>query len=408
MNKSDSERVASVLETAGASETKTEEQAEFIVINTCSVRNRVVERTNSYIGRMKKQNPNAKIVITGCLAKQKDFTKIHKDYCNIIEIAGIAKLQKLAKKSQNLDHLPEDYLDIKPARKSEYEAFLPIMTGCNNFCSYCIVPYLRGRERSKSARKIIDEVKKLIKNGCKQITLLGQNVNSYKYEDYDFSKLLASVAKLDGKFRIFFITSHPKDISDKLIDVVAKEPKICKYFHFPIQAGDNEILQKMNRGYTREQYIELVENIRNKIPSVAISTDAIVGFPGETKEQFENTKKLFEELKFDMAYTSMYSPRPMTKSSKMKDDVPNYEKKKRDQILQEILKRTSLENNEKLVGKIAEVMPTHVLKTGKLCGKNRTFKTVIFEGNQSVLGKFVNVKILQAMDWGLSGKINGK
>jgi tRNA-2-methylthio-N6-dimethylallyladenosine synthase len=316
------------------------------------------------------------------------------------------------------------------------------MTGCNNFCAYCVVPYARGREYSRPAEDILKEVKDLVKKGYKEIILLGQNVNSYychpeqrptgrcEGSRVDFPKLLKLIEKIPGKFWIIFLTSHPKDMSDELIETLAKSKKICEYISLPAQSGDNEILRKMNRKYTIKHYNNLIKEIRHsflrlslkkskglaleKLPP-SISTDIIVGFPGETKKQFENSAKLLREMKFDMAYIAQYSPRPETAAWKLKDNVSKKEKARREKVLTEILSKTALANNKKYVGKIVEVLVDKEItrntvalpaKALAAAGHTRTQKKVIFSSNKKIpVGKFVKVRIAKAKAFGLEGKI---
>jgi tRNA-2-methylthio-N6-dimethylallyladenosine synthase len=282
------------------------------------------------------------------------------------------------------------------------------MTGCNNFCSYCVVPYARGRENSRTTKEIIKEVNNLVKQGYKAITLLGQNINSYldntSTEKIDFPKLLQKINTIPGNFWIWFITSHPKDMSDQLINIIAACDKICNYIHLPVQAGNNQILKMMNRGYTKEKFVKLVNKIRDKIRDCSISTDTIVGFPQETEKQFQDTVDLYQKLKFDMAYIAQYSERPGTSAAKLKDNVPCEEKKRREKALTDILEKIALENNKKLVGKELQVL-AEKFQTGFLQGKTAAFKTVKFKGGKDLIGRFVNVKITRTLDWGLEGKI---
>jgi tRNA-2-methylthio-N6-dimethylallyladenosine synthase len=235
--------------------------------------------------------------------------------------------------------LPDDYFDVPPIRADKFSAFVPIMTGCNNFCSYCAVPFTRGREKSRPAKKIINEVRVLVKNGYKEITLIGQNVNSYKDKKINFTKLLKTINALSGEFRLSFLTSHPKDMSDKLIATMAECEKLKKELHLPIQSGDNTILRKMNRHYTVAHYKKLIKKIRKQIPGIKISTDIIVGFPGETKKQFQNTVKLAKTINFDKAYIAKYSPRPGTAAARLKDDIPAAEKTRRWRMLDTLINK---------------------------------------------------------------------
>jgi len=315
-NESDSERLAA--EKQEYSKTEELEEADLIVVNACSVRQTAVDRV---LGLQKKfEHLKAKKILTGCVLKS-DRKKFEKFFD---EIVSIKKL------------LGENYLSKKSKRLFSDSAFVPIMTGCNNFCSYCVVPYTRGREKSRTIQEIINEIRGLVKRGCKQIILLGQNVNSYQY---GFSKLLKKLNALPGDFIIKFLTNHPKDMTDELISTIANCKKIAKEIHLPVQSGDDEILKKMNRGYTVKQYKNLVKKIRKKIPNIKLSTDVIVGFPGETRKQFENTVKLFKEIKFDKAYINKYSVRAGTAAAKFKDDVSLKEKKRRWNILNELVNK---------------------------------------------------------------------
>jgi tRNA-2-methylthio-N6-dimethylallyladenosine synthase len=321
MNKSDSERIATILKERGFKETSNESEADLILVNMCSVRQSAVDRIyglKQKFLRLKAKNPNLKTVLTGCILKS-DKEKFKKFFDEICE--------------------KKNYFKTKPMRIYQ-EAFIPISTGCNNYCTYCVVPFTRGPLVCRDHKEILKETKEAIKEGFKEIWLLGQNVNDYLSPTdpkINFAKLLKMIEKIKGDFKIFFTSPHPKNFSDELIETLAKLKKFGKYLNLPVQSGDNEILKKMNRNYTAEEYKNLVKKIREKIPDIKLSTDIIVGFPGETKEQFENTVKLVEEIKFDFAYIAKYSPRPGTAAFKMKDDVPLAEKKKREKILREIL-----------------------------------------------------------------------
>lgn len=306
----DSERIARKLEMSGYKKAAKPENANLVVINACSVRQSATNRVYGKIRNLK----NKKIIIAGCVLKEDK--------------------KKLLAKNKDIEFWhPDEYFDLAPLPSSSNTAYVPIMTGCDNFCTYCAVPYTRGRERSRPAKDIIQDAKNAVKKDAKEIWLLGQNVNSYKY---DFPKLLKTINNIPGDLKIYFMSSHPKDFSDKLIKAIAECKKVSREIHLPAQSGDNEILKKMNRKYTAGHYKKLVKKIRKAIPDVKISTDAIVGFPGETKKQFQNTMKLFKEIKFSKAYIGKYSPRPGTPAAKMKDDVPHEEKKRRWKILNEI------------------------------------------------------------------------
>jgi len=325
-NESDSERIVALLDNKGYKKTEKLENADLVVVNACSVRQSAIDRV---LGLKKKfENLKAKKILTGCVLKS-DRIKFRKFFDEILNTNEFLKYHKF---SDRINY-----------GKNKNSAYVPIMTGCDNFCSYCVVPYTRGREISRPANEIIDEVRSLIKNGCKEITLLGQNVNSYlprrQAGKYGFAELLWKINSIPGDFQIKFLTSHPKDFSDKLIDAIANCKKVAKEIHLPIQSGDNEILRKMNRHYTVGQYKNLIGKIRKKIPGVKISTDVIVGFPGETKKQFQNTVKAFKEIKFDKAYINKYSARSGTLAAKFKDDVPLKEKKRRWKILNDMINK---------------------------------------------------------------------
>ena len=313
MNKSDGERIISVLKKQGYLPALKEAEADLILINVCSVRQSAVNRVYAKVNKYFKKK---KIILTGCVLKEDK--------------------NKLKNKVSEFWH-PDYYFECLPIHQSKFQAFLPIMTGCNNFCAYCVVPYTRGREKSRPAKEIIREIKSLVKKDYKEVILLGQNVNSYKDKNVNFPKLLKKINNIKGNFKINFITSHPKDMSDELIETMAKCQKLIKEIHLPVQSGDNEILKKMNRHYTASHYKKLIRKIKQKIPGIKISTDIIVGFPGETKKQFQNTVKLAKEIKFEKAYVSKYSPRPGTLAFKLKDNVSPQDKKTRWQILEKLI-----------------------------------------------------------------------
>jgi len=348
MNISDAERVASVLESdktlpAGRyKKTSTMDKADLIVITMCSVRQSAVDRVHGLVQKfkeLKKQHPKLKTILTGCVLK-KDKKTFIKSFDYVIDIKDIKKIPTLlqAQDSKNTNN----YLSIIPKYTSKFSANVPIMTGCNNFCAYCVVPYTRGREISRPAEDILQEIKEAINptslklHGAKEIWLLGQNVNSYKDGKIDFPKLLKMVNKIPGKFWIRFTSSHPKDFNDKVINAMASCKKVTPYLNLPVQAGDDKVLKSMNRHYTIKDYKNKIKKLRNKISDIALSTDIIVGFPGETKNKFGNTAKLFEEVKYDMAYINKYSPRSGTVASKLKDNVSIKEKKRREKVLTEI------------------------------------------------------------------------
>jgi tRNA-2-methylthio-N6-dimethylallyladenosine synthase len=313
-NLADSERIARKLEMSGYKIATEPESADLIVLNACSVRQSATNRVYGRIRELGIKNKELKIIIAGCVLKEDK--------------------KKLLAKDKNIEFWhPDEYFDLTPIGSNSNASYIPIMTGCDNFCTYCAVPYTRGRERSRPAKDITRDTKDAVSSGTKEIWLLGQNVNSYKY---GFPELLKAINNISGDFKIHFMSSHPKDFSDKLIKTISESKKVSREIHLPVQSGDNTILKKMNRKYTISHYKNLIKKIRKAVPNIKISTDVIVGFPSETKKQFQNTVKLFKELKFSKAYIGKYSPRPGTPAAKMKDNIPIEEKKRRWEILNEI------------------------------------------------------------------------
>ena len=426
MNKSDSERIAAYLDNIGYKEAKNQKQADLIVLTTCGIRQSAEDRVYGLAHKIKKENKNAKILLTGCLSERKDVVKRLKDKVDIwLPINQIINLKKIlaCKEFKNSEIKACDYLKIKPKYTSAFSAFVPIGNGCDNFCSYCVVPYARGREVYRDVDEILSEVKDLVEQGYKEIILIAQNVNSYKSgirnqelgikdqgkreSNYiDFSRLLRLINNISGDFWIRFVTSHPKDMSDDLILAIAECKKVCKHIHLPAQAGDNDILKSMNRKYKIEHYLGLIKKIKNSVKGelpVAITTDIIVGFPGETKGQFGNTVKLFKKVKYDMAYIARYSPRYGTVAEKIKDNIPADEKRKREEELMKILKKTALENNQKYLSKTVKVLVEGFNKKGLLFGKTETNKIVKFLGDEKYIGKFINIKIIEVENFSLRG-----
>jgi len=409
MNISDSERIIKLLESFEYKSVRKASEADLVMINMCSVRQSAVDRVwgeTKTILNLKSKNPKLISVLTGCILK-KDRCKFAERFDLVLNIRDLPSLPKLLRvKRQGFK--VKDYLKIQPRYQSEFSAFVPIMTGCNNFCTYCVVPYTRGRESSRSAKEIINEIKDLIKKKYKEIWLLGQNVNSYKDGKIIFPELLKMINDIGGEFWIRFVSPHPKDFSHELIRVMAECRKVTEYLNLPVQSGDDQILRKMNRPYTVAYYKNLVKKIRGKIPEISLSTDVIVGFPGETKKQFENTAKLFKEIKFDMAYIAKYSPRAGTVAEKLKDDVSLQEKGERYRTLTKILRQTALENNKNYIGKETEVL-INKSEDNIYLGKTRTYKTVkikssVKKGELMIKsGQFVKMKIINALPWGLKG-----
>ena len=394
MNKSDSERIAKVLENLGFIFCSKPNKADLSIINVCSVRQSAIDRMKANA-----KSINSKLILTGCILQKdkKDLEKISDALLNINDLKSLPKiLNKLGfkiKKTIKFNH----YLEIKPKYQSLISANIPIMTGCNNFCAYCVVPYVRGKEISRPIEEVLCEVKNLVKQGVKEIWLLGQNVNSYKPS---FARLLKQVNEIKGDFWIRFTSSHPKDLTNEMIETIAKCQKITPYFNLPIQSGDDEMLKAMNRPYSVKKYQELVKETRQMFKKyrkgleaeLALSTDVIVGFPGETKKQFENTKKVFKKIGFTFGYVSRYSPRPGTIAGKMKDNVLSMEKKKRGKELEKIIEKSALDFNKKFLNKEVEVLISEKRKD-LFIGKTRHHQTIKIKSDKNILGKFIKVKI---------------
>ncbi len=396
MNKNDSERIGSFFEENGLEE-GSEKDADVIVINSCSVRQSAVDRIRGKIKNIKKIEKNPLTILTGCLL-EKDKKEIGSLFDYVLKTEDL-----LTWPLSFLKNKEEDYFQVSPKRKS-FAAHISIMTGCDNFCTYCVVPYTRGKPFSRKASEIICEAERAVKEGYREIWLLGQNVNAYN-GGMSFPNLLREINKIKGDFWIRFTSSHPKDFSDDLISAMKNCKKIPPYLNLPIQSGDNEILEKMNRPYRVEDYKDLVFKIRKNIPGIALSTDIIVGFPGEKEKHFRNTVNLFHEISFDMIYISRYSPRRQTAAYKMKENVLEEEKKRREKILEELLKEKNLEKNKKLQEKKLKVLATGLPKKGFLSGKTEKYKTVTFKGKKELLGKFLQIKITSYSSWGLKGVI---
>jgi tRNA-2-methylthio-N6-dimethylallyladenosine synthase len=438
MNISDSERIAAYLEFYGFEFEPNRARAGLVVLNTCGVRQKAEDRNYGLIPEIIEKNPRAKIILTGCLAERKDVQRRLKDAVDIwLPIKNLPNLSSELglKKFPSRDGClapgktgcvtggQADYLNITPKVNSKFSAYVPIGNGCDNFCSYCVVPYARGREAYRSAGAIIAEVKNFIGQGYKEIVLIAQNVNSYKFllakrdlkyfpkkkagAEIFFPELLEAAAKLPGDFWLRFFTSHPKNMSENLVAVMKNNRKICRQIHLPAQSGDDKMLAAMNRKYTVKRYLSLIKKLRTAMPAIGISTDIIVGFPGETKSQFLNSKKLMLSAKYDMVYLARFSPRPGTAAAKLKDDVPAKEKQKREEILNEILKKTAWQNNQKYLNKDIRVLVQEKNKRGEWLGKNEQFITVKIFGSadKSLKGTFIRVKIFEAKDFGLYGKI---
>ena len=401
MNKAESERLGSFFEQLGYQPTATAEEADIIVLNSCVVRqsaeNRVINKLNA-LKPLKRAHPGLTLALTGCLVNS-DTDQLEKNFPHV------------------------DYF-FKPGdhpqwlQKAEWEQVLPqhpsscvyvtIIQGCDNFCSYCIVPYRRGRERSRPVAEISCEVRELVNRGAKEVTLLGQNVDSYGHDlpdRPDLAALLNELNDIDGLARLRFLTNHPKDMSTRLIETVASLDKVCELISLPVQSGDNDILKLMRRGYTVEHYRRLITEIRSKIPGVALSTDVIVGFPTESEEQFLETFSLLSELRFDTVHVAAYSPRPGTTAAKeLEDNIPAAEKKRRLNMVEQLQESIVAEINARLLGKTVEIL-VEGKKKGKWQGRTRSGKLVFFSDNGDHVGQLVNIRIEKTSPWSLQGKI---
>ena len=414
MNSSDSERIAAFLQEQRFSLAEKINEADLAIFNTCGIKQTAENRAYGMINNLRKKNPAVKIIMTGCLAHREDVQKRMKKAVNLFSNINDfpVKFETLNSPSAsitNKEHI--DYLSINPKYTNDFAAYVPIMTGCNNFCTYCVVPYARGREISRPSEEILLEIKGLIAKGYKSIILLGQNVNSYSSisnnKEINFPKLLKKINALAGNFWLSFVSSHPKDMDDELIETVTKLKKVCEWIHLPVQAGNDKILEKMNRKYTSKHYLDRIKKIKTEFkknkPQVlfSISSDIIIGFPSETKSRFMDSAELMKKSKFDMVFFGQFSPRPGTVAFKMKDDVTQEEKVWRENFLNEILKKTTFANNKKYVNKVVEVL-IEKEKDGFFFGKTRTQKNVkIATKKKNLIGKIIKVKITKANTWNL-------
>ena len=434
LNENDSEKLCGMLEKMGYTKTEDVKEADIALFNTCCVRENAEDKLFGKLGELKKLKAERGLIIAigGCMMQEKHITdKIKESYPFVDILFGTHTLHKfpedLYKVIEEKRKL-EDILDIDGKiyeglpikRDSKIKASVTIMNGCNNFCSYCIVPYVRGRERSRQPRDIIEEVKKLAKEGYKEITLLGQNVNSYlrverekniPFEEYQgvnsFATLLRTINKIDGIERIRFISPHPKDFTDDVIEAIADCEKVCKLVHLPLQSGNTKVLKEMNRKYTKEQYLNLVEKMKNKIPNLTLSTDIIVGFPGETDEEFEDTLEVVEKVRFEQVYMFIYSRRVGTPGDKMQNQIPEDIKHKRFDKLKALVESQIEENNKKYIGTTQKILVEGESKNNSnmLSGRTESNKVVIFEGSKELIDKIINIKIISQHMWYLKGEI---
>jgi tRNA-2-methylthio-N6-dimethylallyladenosine synthase len=414
MNIADSELVATILKDAGYFEADVIDDADIIIFNTCSVRQHAEERVKGRISNeqvRKKNRSNLVIGVMGCMAQRLqeellelnigvDFIVGVDQYHNIPDIIESKTQVQASFNSQEVYH------NIYPTRKGNFNAFVTIMRGCNNFCTYCIVPYVRGRERSRPIEDIVNEVRIAGNEGFKDITLLGQNVNSYSYEGFHFPELIRQVSEIDTIKRVRFVTSHPKDLSDDLIKVMAENERICKHLHLPLQSGDNEILKRMNRGYTREHYLEIIRKLRTAMPKIGLTTDIIVGFPGETEAQYRQTYELMQEIEYDYAFMYKYSPRTGTKAAEFSDQIPEQVRLQRLKEIIDLQQKITLQKFTAEIGSIKEVYVENVSKKSseELSGKTEDYKIAVFKGDKSLIGTFVNVEITAATSGTLIGR----
>ena len=422
LNENDSEKISGMATKMGYAYTDNLEQANLYIINTCCVRENAEEKLFGKLGELKKlrEKNNAIIALCGCMMQEKHIQeKLKQSYPYVDIIFGTHTLHKFPEdvyKILNERKKIKDVLDIDGEvyeglpikRNDEKRASVTIMYGCNNFCSYCIVPYVRGRERSRNPEDILKEIEGLAKEGYKEITLLGQNVNSYKPRDnYGFANLLEDVEKIEGIEIIKFISPHPKDFTDDVIDVIAKSKKISRLLHVPLQSGSTEVLKKMNRKYTKEHYLNLIKKIKDKVPDALFSTDIIVGFPGETEEDFEETLDVVRKVNFEQIFMFIYSRRVGTVADKMENQIPETIKHKRFDRLKELFETQVEENNKKYIGTTQKILVEGYSKTNDkmLTGRTNSNKVVVFVGPEDLIGQVIDLKIISEHKWYLRGEI---
>ena len=433
LNENDSEKLCGMLEKMGYTKSENQTKADIVLFNTCCVRENAEERLFGKLGELKKLREEKGIIIAigGCMMQEKHITdKIKQSYPFVDILFGTHTLHKfpedlykvLVEKNKQEDIIDIDgkiYEGLPIKRESNFKASVTIMNGCNNFCSYCIVPYVRGRERSRKPKDIINEVEDLVKKGYKEITLLGQNVNSYlrvekekniKFEEYrginSFATLLKAINEIHRIERIRFISPHPKDFTDDVIDAIAKCEKACKLVHLPLQSGNTKVLKEMNRKYTKVQYLELVEKMKKTIPNLTLSTDIIVGFPGETEEEFEDTLDVVRKVNFEQVYMFIYSRRVGTPGDRMENQIPEEIKHKRFDKLKELVESQIAQNNQKYIGTTQKILVEGTSKNNEkmLTGRTDSNKVVVFEGEQKLIGTIQNIQIISEHMWYLKGE----
>ncbi len=425
MNERDSEIMAGVVEECGYTRVDREEEADLIIYNTCLIRENAEMKVFGNLGQLKvlkRKNPKMRIALCGCMAQKEHIVaKLKKSYPHVDLVFGTHNIHELPalllesyRDNRRQIHVLEDgvktYQNLPSKRLYNFKGFVNIMFGCNNFCSYCVVPYTRGREQSRSKDEILAEVRGLAESGYQEITLLGQNVNSYGNDlesSVDFADLLEAIAVIEGIKRIRFMTSHPKDISRRLIDTMAKYPTICNQLHLPVQAGSNAILKKMNRKYTKESYIEMLNYAKASIPELTISTDLIVGFPGETEADFQETLAMVREAEYDFAFSYLYSPRAGTPAAIDPDQVPDDIKHHRFDRLMDTVNPIFLKKNQALIGRSQKVLVESVSKNDAsiLNGRTEGSKLIHFPGDSNLIGKIITVKVTKAQTFILFGEV---
>lgn len=439
MNVSDSERINTILKSAGFDYEEDPVAADLVIMNTCSVKQKAEDKVWGHVGKlaeMKKKNPKSRIGLTGCMVRESGiakkyqteelFSKDHllpqsEDLDFVFRIEDLPSVPKFlsAIYEEDLgqdysDELVDSYFNVQPEYASAFQVFVPVQTGCDKFCTYCIVPFTRKREISRPMQEIIDEVQALVSKGAKEVTLLGQTVNSYKHEsatqeysENNFVELLYQLDKIPGLDRLRYTSPHPMDMKDELIRAHVELKAMCHHVHLPAQSGDNGVLKRMNRKYTREQYLEIVKKLKEAMPDICITTDIIVGFCGETEEEFMNTYDLFKEVGFDFSFTSRYSPRKGTYSDRrLKDDVSAKEKARRWHMLNDLLKETSIMRNKAYEGRLEQVLIEKKLGDGRFEGTTRSWKRVQFSSKKNLIpGMLVPVRIKHGIQWVLLGEL---
>ena len=422
-NVADSQKIKGMLQEMGFDFTDSPDEADFILFNTCAVREHAEDRVFGNVGALKhikNRRPSTIIALCGCMMQQPQVAdRIRKSFPYVSMVFGTHVIHRFPELlfealtgGKRVFELPDRQGEIVEGlpvvRESNFKAWLPIMYGCDNFCSYCIVPYVRGRERSRSPEAVVNEAKELVKAGYKDITLLGQNVNSYGKglpEQINFAGLLERINQIPGDFRIRFMTSHPKDATHELIDTMSRCDKVARHLHLPFQSGNDQILKAMNRRYTRQQYLDLVAYVKKKIPDICLTSDIIVGFPGETYEQFLDTLDLVRQVEFSSLYTFIYSPREGTPAAKLPDPIPHEEKAKWLNELLKVQEGIAAKRSAAMVGRTVRVLCEEMGKNGELCGRTSGNIIVGFPGKSEMIGRFAQVHVTSSLNWILKGEL---